>query len=62
MGHWRASSIAGFLLTLTLRPVCSIVYELNDSAARRGFLRAADWFFDERDHCRRVALIYRLGV
>lgn len=61
MGHWRASSLVGFLLTLTFRPVCSIVYEANDSAARRDFLRAADWWFGEVDHCRRIALVYRLG-
>lgn len=62
MGHWRASSLVGFLLTLTFRPVCSIVYEMNDSAARRAFLRAADWRFHEVDHCRRIALTYRLGT
>ena len=60
--HWRTSSAAGFVLTLRLRPLCSIVYEANDSAARRGFLRAADWWFEEVDHCRRIALTYRLGA
>lgn len=59
--HWTASSIAGFLLTGQYRPLCSIAYEAPDCLARRAFLRAADWLFDEVGHCRRVALTYRVG-
>ena len=61
MLHWRVSSAAGFLLTGRLRPLCSIAYEARDCAARRAFLRSADWLFAESDHCRRVALTYRVG-
>ena len=61
MLHWRLSSAAGFLLTGRLRPLCSIAYEARDCAARRAFLRLADWLFAEVDHCRRVALTYRVG-
>ena len=59
--HWAASSAAGFVITGRLRPLCSIAYEARDCAARRAFLRAADWLFDEVGHCQRVALTYRLG-
>ena len=59
--HWTISSAAGFVLTGTARPLCSIAYEAPDCMARRAFLRAADWLFDEVGHCRRVALTYRVG-
>lgn len=61
MWHWRVSSAAGFIITGTARPLCSIAYEARDCAARRAFLRAADRLFAETDHCRRIALTYRLG-
>lgn len=61
MLHWTISSAAGFVITGRLRPLCSIAYEARDSAARRAFLRAADRLFSEADHCRRIALTYRLG-
>ena len=59
--HWAISSAAGFVLTGTARPLCSIAYEAPDCLARRAFLRAADWLFAEANHCQRVALTYRLG-
>lgn len=59
--HWTISSAAGFVLTGTARPLCSIAYEAPDCMARRAFLRAADWLFAESDHCRRIALTYRVG-
>lgn len=59
--HWMLSSAAGFAITGTARPLCSIVYEARDCRARRAFMRATDWLFDERDHCRRVALTYQIG-
>lgn len=59
--HWTISSAAGFVLTGTARPLCSIVFEAPDCAARRAFLRAADRLFSEQNHCRRVALTYRVG-
>ena len=55
MNHWRASSLAGLLLTGLYRPVCAWVHGLPDSAFRRGFIRATDWWFGEIDHARRVA-------
>ena len=61
MWHWTISSAAGFVITGTARPLCSIAYEAPDCAARRAFLRAADWLFSEDQHCRRVALTFRLG-
>lgn len=61
MLHWTLSSSLGLLLTGRYRPLCSIAYEARDCAARRAFLRAADWLFRESDHCRRVALTYRVG-
>lgn len=59
--HWAASSAAGFVLTGTARPLCSIAYEARECAARRAFLRAADRLFSETDHCRRIALTYQVG-
>lgn len=59
--HWTVSSIAGFVLTGQYRPLCSIAYEAPDCAARRAFLHAADWLFAEDQHCRRVAITYRVG-
>ena len=59
--HWTISSAAGFVLTGTARPLCSIAYEARACAARRAFLRAADRLFAEVDHCQRIALTYRLG-
>ena len=61
MLHWTASSLAGLLLTGAFRPLCSIAYEAPDCAARRAFLRVADWLFDEVGHCRRIAITYRVG-
>lgn len=59
--HWMLSAAAGFAITGTARPLCSIAYEARDCAARRAFLRAADRLFAETDHFRRIALTYRLG-
>lgn len=59
--HWALSSAAGFVLTGTARPLCSIVYEMPDCAPRRAFLRAMDRAFAETNHCRKIALIYRTG-
>lgn len=59
--HWALSSAAGFVLTGTARPLCSIAYEAPDCAARRAFLRLADRLFDEADHCQRIALTWRVG-
>ena len=61
MWHWRVSSAAGFIITGTARPLCSIAYEARECAARRAFLRAADRLFDEIGHCRRIAITYRVG-
>lgn len=61
MWRWRVSSVVGFLLTGRPRPLCSFAYEAPDCAARRAFLRAADWLFAETDHCQRVAITYRIG-
>lgn len=61
MWHWRLSSSLGLLLTGRFKPVCAIVYGLPDCAARRAFLQLMDRVFAERDHCRRVALTYRVG-
>ena len=58
--HWIASSTAGFALTGQFRPVCSIVYEMRDCPPRRAFLRAMDRAF-EPDHCRIIALTYRVS-
>ena len=62
MNHWRASSLAGLLLTGRYRPVCAWVYGLPDSAFRRGFIRATDWWFGETDHARRVADTCAIGA
>ena len=59
--HWMLSSAAGFAITGRLRPLCSIAYEARDCAARRAFLRLMDRAFAEQNHCRRVALTYRVG-
>ena len=59
--HWAVSSAAGFVLTGTARPLCSIAYEARDSAARSAFLRVMDHAFAEQNHCRRIALTYRVG-
>ena len=59
--HWAASSAAGLVLTGTARPLCSIAYEARDCAVRRAFLRLMDRAFAEQNHCRRVALTYRVG-
>ena len=59
--HWAASSAAGLVLTGTARPLCSIAYEARECAARRAFLRVMDHAFAESDHCRRIALTYRVG-
>lgn len=61
MWHWRVSSAAGLILTGTARPLCSIAYEARECAARRVFLRVMDHAFAESDHCRRIALTYRVG-
>ena len=61
MWHWRLSSSLGLLLTGRYKPVCAIVYGLPDCAARRAFLRLMDRAFGEGDHCRRIALTYRMG-
>ena len=62
MNHWQASSAAGLLLTGRWRPVCAWVHGLPDSAFRRGFIRATDWWFGETDHARRVADTYAIGA
>ena len=59
--HWMASSAAGLLLTGQFRPLCSVAYEAPECALRRAFLRAMDRAFSERDHCRKIALTYRVG-
>lgn len=59
--HWIASSTAGFLLTGQFRPLCSVAYEAPDCALRRAFLRAMDAAFSEKEHCRKIALTYRVG-
>lgn len=59
--HWTISSAAGFVMTGRFKPVCAIVYGLPDCAARRAFLRLMDRAFRETNHCRRVALTYRVG-
>lgn len=59
--HWTISSAAGFVLTGTARPLCSIAYEAPDCLARRAFLRVMDHAFAESDHCRRVAITYSAG-
>ena len=61
MLHWTASSLAGLLLTGRYQPVCAAVYAAPDCAARRAFLRLMDRVFAETDHCRRIALTYRVG-
>lgn len=59
--HWIASSTAGLVLTGQFRPLCSVAYEAPECALRRAFLRAMDAAFSERDHCRKIALTYRIG-
>lgn len=59
--HWALSSAAGVVLTGEMRPVCSVVYEMRDCRFRRGFLRAMDVAFAEKNHCRKIWMIYRLG-
>ena len=59
--HWAASSAAGFVLTGTARPLCSIAYEAPDSAARRAFLRAADRLFSEERHLERIHNTWLIG-
>lgn len=61
MWHWRLSSTLGLLLTGRYQPVCAAVYAAPECMARRAFLHAADWLFDEDQHCRRIWLTYRLG-
>lgn len=60
MWHWRCSSAAGMILTGRYRPLCAWVYGLPDSAFRRAFLRGADRWFAETDHCARIARTYAL--
>lgn len=60
MNHWRASSLAGLLLTGRWRPLCSIVHGLPDSRFRRGFVAAMDRVF-EKGHCQRVADTWAIG-
>ena len=59
--HWHASSLAGLLLTGRYRPLCAAIHAAPDCAVRRAAMRALDWSFGERDHCRRIALIYATG-
>ena len=59
--HWMLSSAAGFVLTGTARPLCSLAYEARDCMARRAFLRLADKLFNEVGHCQRIALTWRVG-
>lgn len=59
--HWMISSAGGFALTGQFRPLCSVAYEAPECALRRAFLRAMDRAFSERDHCRKIALTYRVG-
>lgn len=61
MTHWYLSSCLGLILTGQFRPLCAAVYAAPDSLARRAFLRVADRLFAETDHCRRIAITYRLG-
>lgn len=61
MLHWHASSCLGLLLTGRYRPVCAAVYAAPDCMARRAFLRLMDLAFAEKNHCRKIALIYRTG-
>ena len=61
MTHWRASSLAGLLLTGRWRPLCSIVHGLPDSRFRRGFVAAMDRLF-EPGHCRRIHDTWLIGA
>lgn len=61
MWHWRLSSTLGLLLTGRYQPVCAAVYAAPDCMARRAFLRMMDTVFAEKNHCRRIALTYRIG-
>ena len=61
MTHWRASSLAGLLLTGRWRPVCAWVHGLPDSRFRRGFVAAMDRLFYP-GHCQRVAATYAIGA
>ena len=59
--HWWLSSAAGLVLTGRPIPVCALVYAAPDCAARRGFIRATDWWFGECGHARRVWLTWQIG-
>lgn len=61
MTHWRASSLAGLLLTGRWRPVCAWVHGLPDSAFRRAFVAAMDRLF-EPGHCRRIHDAWLIGA
>ena len=61
MTHWRASSLAGLLLTGRWRPLCSIAHGLPDSRFRRGFVAAMDRLF-EPGHCRRIHDTWLIGT
>lgn len=56
--HWHASAAAGWLLTGSYRPLCSIVWDLPDCRATRGFKAGMDTLFSEKSHCLRIHVEY----
>lgn len=61
MLHWHASSLAGFLLTGTYRPVCSLSQSLPPCRVRSAFEARMDRVFGEIEHCRRIHDIYTVA-
>ena len=57
MMHWRVSSAANVLMLGRYEPICARVYRWPDCGARRLFMRATDWYFEETEHCRQIVMI-----
>ena len=52
--EWHLSALVGWALTGVWRPLCSVVWDLPDCAARRAYVRRMDPIFAETGHCQRI--------
>lgn len=61
LAHWHASSCAGFLLTGTYRPVCSLVEVAPDCRCKAAFQAATNWHYRETRHTGRIHDTWLIG-